>query len=306
MVTFIKNDRGQLNNLRFTMRNLEDNFNFAHGYPYVVFSNENLSDEFKELLNSITRGQVFFETLDKHMYGYAPSIDLIKAAKARKDMKNVMFGDDEDYRFQSRFMSGMIFRHPILKNLDYYWRIEAGTEYVCPINFDPFQYMQDHDKKLSFSMALYEYHETIPTLYDTAMQFASEHETWIQKNQPGSLWKFILNESQEYNRCHFWSNFQIADLKFFQSEQYQAFFDYLDKAGGFFYERWGDPVIHSLAAVLFLEKEQVHFWDNIGYRVANSFTHCPTNLSLYSQCSCRPQQNFDNDGYSCLQFFLSA
>ena len=62
----------------------------------------------------------------------------------------------------------------------------------------------------------------------------------------------------------------------------------------------GDPIILSMAAVLFLEKEQVHFWDDIGYRVAGYFTHCPAD---YKQCSCRPQENFDNDGYSCLGKF---
>lgn len=54
---------------------------------------------------------------------------------------------------------------------------------------------------------------------------------------------------------------------------------------------------------MFLTKDDIQFWDNIGYRVANYFTHCPSDKSLYSKCSCRPEQNFDNDGYSCLRFY---
>lgn len=42
-----------------------------------------------------------------------------------------------------------------------------------------------------------------------------------------------------YNRCHFWSNFEIANLNLWRSPAYRAFFDYLDKSGGFYYEVGG-------------------------------------------------------------------
>lgn len=99
---------------------------------------------------------------------------------------------------------------------------------------------------------------------------------------------------------HIYCTQQISDVSFYRGEKYQSFFNYLDNSNGIFYERWGDPVIQSLGAVMFLTKEDIHFWDSIGYRVANYFTHCP---STYSKCTCRPEQNFDNDGYSCLRFY---
>lgn len=33
-----------------------------------------------------------------------------------------------------------------------------------------------------------------------------------------------------------WSNFEIADLDFWRGEAYSAYFDYLDRRGGFYYE----------------------------------------------------------------------
>lgn len=33
-----------------------------------------------------------------------------------------------------------------------------------------------------------------------------------------------------------WSNFEIADMNFWRSPAYSAFFDYLDSTGGFYYE----------------------------------------------------------------------
>jgi alpha 1,2-mannosyltransferase len=105
----------------------------------------------------------------------------------------------------------MLHRHPALQDLDYYWRIEAGTEYVCPIDFDPFDYMLDHNKKVSFSLALYEYQETLPSLWGTVKQFAQEHPDMVLSEENGSLWKFVTDpNSGDYNRCHFWSNFQVS------------------------------------------------------------------------------------------------
>jgi hypothetical protein len=33
-----------------------------------------------------------------------------------------------------------------------------------------------------------------------------------------------------------WSNFEIADMDFWRGEAYTAFFNYLDRSGGFYYE----------------------------------------------------------------------
>lgn len=70
----------------------------------------------------------------------------------------------------------------------------------------------------------------------------------------------------EYNNCHFWSNFEIADLNFWRGEAYRKYFTFLDQKGGFYYERWGDAPVHSIAAALFLPKDQIHFFSDVGYK----------------------------------------
>jgi mannosyltransferase len=44
-------------------------------------------------------------------------------------------------------------------------------------------------------------------------------------------------EGEKYNMCHFWSNFEIARLDFFRSKEYEAFFEMMDRSGGFWMER---------------------------------------------------------------------
>ena len=60
-----------------------------------------------------------------------------------------------------------------------------------------------------------------------------------------------------------WSNFEIADMDFWRSPAYQAYFAFLESRGGFYYERWGDAPVHSIAAALFATKDQVHFFRDV-------------------------------------------
>lgn len=80
-------------------------------------------------------------------------------------------------------------------------------------------------------------------------------------------------------------------MEFWRGEAYTAYFNWLESKGGFYYEvlytfvsarlsltilqRWGDAPVHSIAAALFLRKEQIRFFDDIGYR-HEFLQHCPT------------------------------
>jgi len=44
-------------------------------------------------------------------------------------------------------------------------------------------------------------------------------------------------DGDRWNLCHFFNNFEIAELSFFRSEAYRDLFTYLDHDGGFYYER---------------------------------------------------------------------
>ncbi len=99
-----------------------------------------------------------------------------------------------------------------------------------------------------------------------------------------------------------WSNLEIADARFLRSEAYQKYFEHLDHAGGFFYERWGDAPVHSIAVSLFLDRGRLHHFDDIGY-FHNPWSHCPKNKKKYhdnGKCSCDAKDSFDEDPYSCL------
>lgn len=47
-----------------------------------------------------------------------------------------------------RFQSGWFFRHTLLDQFDYYWRVEPSVQFYCDLDYDVFQFM--HDNKLKY------------------------------------------------------------------------------------------------------------------------------------------------------------
>lgn len=60
-------------------------------------------------------------------------------------------------------------------------------------------------------------------------------------------------------------DFEIIDLTFVRSPAYTSYFDALDKSGGFFYERWGDAPVRSIAASMMLDRNEIWQMDHVGY-----------------------------------------
>lgn len=84
---------------------------------------------------------------------------------------------------------------------------------------------------------------------------------------------------EEFNTCHFWSNFEIARTDLFTSKLYKEYFDHLEQSGGFYRERWGDAPVHSLAIAMMLDSKDVHYFRDIGYK-HSTLAHCPGNTKF--------------------------
>ncbi|KDQ60808.1 glycosyltransferase family 15 protein [Jaapia argillacea MUCL 33604] len=291
---------GDINGVMFSMKQMEDRFNRKFRYPYVFLNEEPFSDQFKEQITALTDAKVEFGLIPHDDWYQPPWIDEARASAARAEMvkNSVIYGGSVPYRNMCRFNSGFFYRHELLKPYKYYWRMEPDVRFFCDLDYDPFLVMQDGNKVYGFTVSLYEYEATIPTLWDTVKEFIHENPGLVS---PDNAMAFLSdNGGDSYNRCHFWSNFEIGDLDLWRGEAYSKFFDFLDQKGGFYYERWGDAPVHSIGAALFARKEQIHFFNDIGYR-HEPFQHCPQGEAhKRGRCWCDPGQNFDYEGYSCL------
>lgn len=301
-VTLARNS--DLGSLLESIRQVEDRFNRNFNYDWVFLNDKEFSDDFKQATTAACSGTTKYGLIPVEHWSYPEWISKEEAALTRERMKNVIYGSSEPYRHMCRYESGFFWRHELMAEYEYYWRVEPDIKIFCDIDYDIFKFMKDNNKKYSFTISLPEYKETIPTLWETTKKFITEHKEYVAEN---NLMDWISDDKgQTYNGCHFWSNFEIASLDFWRSDAYRAYFDALDHAGGFFYERWGDAPVHSLAVALFLPRDQVHFFDDVGY-FHNPFHNCPVDAEtrLKKNCVCDPNKDFTWKGYSCTTKFYT-
>lgn len=232
----------------------ENQFNQWFHYPIVFLNDEPWDRSFIDILSKTASGEVFFETIDSHMWGYPDWIDQRKAQRKMKaqEAAGLLYAGHASYHHMCRFNSGFFYDHPALQRYKWYWRIEPDVSFTCAITYDPFVEMERHGKKYGYTVALWEWGKTTPSLYRKVSDWKKQRRVqttrlWTALIDPSYVpWPFrrllslLRNRDANgdlWNMCHFWSNFEIADMDFYRSQEYRDFFEFLDADGGFYYER---------------------------------------------------------------------
>lgn len=207
------------------------------------------------------------------------------------------------YHKMCRWNSGLFYKHPALKNTRYYWRVEPNVHFFCDVDYDVFRYMHDNNKTYGFTINLYDDPKTLPSLWPETVKFLADHPDYLHDD---NAIKWVTDDTRRpphnkaahgFSTCHFWSNFEVADMEFWRSKTYEDYFNHLDRAGGFFYERWGDAPVHSIALGLFEDRSKIHWFVTTSFLCLTSAALTPmplgsvisaTNTSLSSTAPTRP------------------
>ena len=186
-----------------SIRQVEDRFNKAFNYDWVFLNDQEFDEEFKSVTTALISGKTKYGLIPEAHWSFPDFIDQSRARKVREDMKEkkIIYGDSISYRHMCRYESGFFFQHPLMLEYEWYWRVEPSIEIYCDIEYDTFKFMAENKKKYSFVISLYEYVETIPTLWDSVKNFT---KNFPQHIAPDNTMKFLSDDNGEtYNHCHF-------------------------------------------------------------------------------------------------------
>ncbi|KAK1452033.1 glycolipid 2-alpha-mannosyltransferase [Colletotrichum melonis] len=291
LVMLAKNS--ELKEANHTVASLEKHFNRWFHYPIVFLNNEPFDDRFIEVLNSTASGGATFEVIPQEDWTYPAWVNqtAAKSSIVEQGARGTMHAGQEGYHHMCRFYSGSFYQLEALRKYKWYWRLEPDVDFLCSITYDPFVEMARRKKVYGFTISLWEEWDTVPSLFRHTAEFKEAFDL-----ASSALWKAMMEPSwlpyplrplmsllphrdqsgDAWSGCHYWSNFEIADLDFFRGKQYQAFFKALDDTGGFYFERWGDAAVHSLAVGMLLDADKVHHFEDFGYRHDELF-QCPAN-----------------------------
>ena len=271
-----------LRGVLYTMRQIEEKFNSKFHYPYVILNDGEFKENFIDRVTKMTTSKVYFEKIEPEHWNQPDWIDSSKQKSQMKVLKqqNIAYANKVSYHNMCRYYSINFFNHPRMREFKYYWRFEPNTDYFCDIDYDVFKFMEMNHKIYGFVISLYDAQETMPSLWPETLKFLNKHKNYLNKN---AAIDFLMEDMQNpvkteftggYSTCHFWSNFEIADMDFYRSEPYTEWTKHLDQTGGFYYERWGDAPVHTLGVGLFADKNDVHWFRDIGYK-HHPYTNCP-------------------------------
>ena len=272
----------ELGELVRSMQDLERTWNHKFNYPWTFINDEPFSEEFKRVTKANTAAACNYLLIPKEHWTIPSWInqDLMHESANILEEQNVQYAHMQSYHQMCRWNSGLFYKHPDLLDTQYYWRVEPKVHFFCDVDYDVFRYMRDHNKTYGFTVNLYDSPQSIATLWPETIKFLAANNHLIAEN---NAMKWLTDKDRRpdhnlkangYSTCHFWSNFEIADMSFWRSPAYEAYFEHLDRAGGFFYERWGDAPVHSIALGLFEDKNKIHWFKDIGYQHI-PFFNCP-------------------------------
>jgi len=283
-----------------SMRDLERTWNHKFNYPWTFFNDKPFTDEFKKKTRAATKAEVRYgmrrSLYEKFKTNNSTELvpaehwdvpswinhDLYQESVNILVEQKVQYMEKQSYHQMCRWNSGMFSEHPALKDVQYYWRVEPNVHFFCDVDYDVFRWMQDHNKTYGFNINIYDSAESVATLWPETRKFLADHPDYVHPNNAREWLEDDKKRPENnhkahgYSTCHFWSNFEIGDLSFWRSKKYRDYFDHLDRSGGFFYERWGDAPVHSVALGLFEDKSKIHWFRDIGYQHI-PFFNCPNN-----------------------------
>ncbi|RCI08698.1 hypothetical protein L249_4837 [Ophiocordyceps polyrhachis-furcata BCC 54312] len=281
LLALVRNE--EVDDMVESMKDLERTWNHNFNYPWTFFNDKPFSEEFKSKTQAVTKAKCNYELIPEDHWATPSWIDQRIYDESTKllEEKGVQYAQKISYHQMCRWNSGMFYKHPALEKYRYYWRVEPKVHFFCDIDYDIFAYMFDNNKTYGFTINLYDDPKTLPTLWTETVKFLSDHTNHPVHEKSALNWLTDDKRRPDHNRraqgystCHFWSNFEVADMEFWRSPVYEDYFNHLDHAGGFFYERWGDAPVHSIALGLWEDASKIHWFRDIGYQHI-PFFNCP-------------------------------
>ncbi|KAK6609328.1 glycolipid 2-alpha-mannosyltransferase [Botrytis cinerea] len=276
LLSLVRNE--EVDGMVQAMRDLERTWNHKFNYPWTFFNDVPFSEEFKRRTSAETKAECRYEEIPKEHWEMPSWIDPELFEESAKILKenDIQYASMASYHQMCRWNSGLFYKHPAMADMQFYWRVEPKVHFFCDVDYDVFRYMQDQNKTYGFTINLYDAPQSIPSLWPETTKFLAAHPEYIHENNAMN-WVTDSKRRPEHNRnangystCHFWSNFEIANMDFWRSQAYEDYFNHLDRAGGFFYERW--EMLQSIVLLWHFLKIQAKFIGSVISVTSTSLT----------------------------------
>lgn len=142
------------------------------------------------------------------------------------------------YRHMCRFFSGHMYEFDILKEYEYYLRLDTDSFIHTPLNYDIFEWAKMNDCYYGYIAPA------------------------VQKDNPKvieGLWKFVndIYPNNIEEGMMFYTNFELGKVDWFLTSPYMEFYNKINMSAGIYTKRWGDAPIKFLGVNIFMKRENI-------------------------------------------------
>ncbi|GMH87599.1 hypothetical protein TL16_g10909 [Triparma laevis f. inornata] len=169
------------------------------------------------------------------------------------------------YRCMCRFFGGLIFHSPLVREFDYYWRLDGGDSrlrWAEPV-YDLFKDLKT--KNLLYGFPNIKKTNESPLFDQTLAKFEP-------KAQGASKLMSRFFTNGKYNGYYYYNNFEVVHVPTFHSKHHWEIFATCDRSGAFFFgpdkqNGLGDADFRSgvLGYLEEMSPQKIHEYSDIGY-----------------------------------------
>ena len=256
----VRNSKRDIKDLKKSLYYLDTNFNDEYKYPVIIF-NEDFTNITMEIIKNSTKSEIIFQKVTFKVPKFLNKNEVSDYVYI--DDSPYSIGFSIGYRHMCRFFAGKIYDCPILKDYEYYWRLDAHSYILERINYDIFEFMKINN-------VLYGY-------IDSGKDITNTDSLWIVTKQ------YLEDKNIRYDKTWdgiaYGTNFEISSFEFWRSNEYKNYFNYIDRTGGIYKYRWGDHIIHYLAISIFVSEQKLHKFTDIAYQHNKDIYNCIRKVS---------------------------
>lgn len=215
-------------------------------FAYLVHDTPTCRDDFKKSLALLRQNHPAEEIVLFHETGYpaVPGCRMIPIQFEIPDWIDCscMYGARLGYMHMCRFFAGLVFTH--LSEYEYYCRLDTDSFILSPARHNLFTWAQANSVYYGYvADNIYDQPDFCTGLWDLASSFAELQETYVHpRNIPV--------------QATYYTNFELCHVPWFL-KNWGPWFDRVDKAGGFYYHRWGDHTVRRLGVQMLMPPAQI-------------------------------------------------
>jgi len=269
IIYLARSQEEDVTNLIKSLRLLKEHFLNKFSYPVIIFVENSFKDTWKKQIKDSAALDPRFEIVRFEIPPFINPEDVPPRVGE--------YGHGIGYRHMCRFFSGLVYLNPILSDYDWYWRLDTDSFILSDISYDIFRFMKARHIIYGYINYRKEDQSVAVGLWDSVSQYVLD-----RKIAPTFLKKFL--KDGKWDQSIFYTNFEISDLNFWRSKQYQDFFNYIDQAKGIYMHRWGDAPIHTFAISIFIPERRTHRFGDIHYQ-HQGFINSPFKNYFRKRCT---------------------